>query len=83
MEKKLSKEICLQKLMETTNTKDVCIIINNTAKNVKTIYSKQIYQKLIKIKILPPTAINKWVDLSIHGAVGLEDHFPISIQNKK
>ena len=60
---KLFNETCLQKLMETISTNDVYFIINNTAKNVKTTYSKQIYQKLITIKILPQTAINKWVEI--------------------
>ena len=39
------------------------IIINNTAKDIRLINSKQIYQKLIAEKIIPPSAINRWIEI--------------------
>ena len=38
-------------------------LINNTAKDIKLINSKQIYLKLISDKIIPPSAINRWIEI--------------------
>lgn len=60
---KIAHEMLLHKFMDLINANDIYIIINSMAKDIKTINSKQIYQKLIADKICPPTSINKWCEM--------------------
>lgn len=67
---KLFNKTCLQKLIETINTKDVYFIVmitNNNAKNIKTAYNKHMHQKLITGKIHPHIYLQMGGTLSIHG----------------
>ena len=60
---KLSNEMCLSKLRQTLDTKEIYIIRNNNAKFFKDTSTKQIYQTLISKLSSPPTAIDKWVEI--------------------
>ena len=59
---KLINETLLSNIIKLIDTNETYIIINNTAKNIKQITSKIIYQKLISDTICLPTSINKWIE---------------------
>ena len=48
---------------DSIDVKGIYIQINNKLKKIEKISSKEIYLSLIKRKILPPTSIEKWIDI--------------------